>query len=170
MLSSGKNESDILELAKNINTMQIHALKAGDCLDGQAISFLTLHPKQTSSLAELDENEASLCLFVQLGKHGRSMTILLTGDTQEEGEQDLLAELKSREIEKVDILKCAHHGSKYATSSDFLAQLDARFTVISCGRRNSYGHPHAELLQRLSDDGTAILRTDQLGAITIYAR
>ena len=170
MLSSGKNESDILELAKNINTMQIHALKAGDRLDGQAISFLTLHPKQTSSLAELDENEASLCLFVQLGKHGRSMTILLTGDTQEEGEQDLLAELKSREIEKVDILKCAHHGSKYATSSDFLAQIDARFTVISCGRRNSYGHPHAELLQRLSDDGTAILRTDQLGAITIYAR
>ncbi|MBQ9489942.1 MAG: DNA internalization-related competence protein ComEC/Rec2 [Lachnospiraceae bacterium] len=165
-----KNEASLVEFAKSMKKMQIHVLKAGDSLDGQAISFLTLHPQKLISPAELDGNEASLCLLVQLKKQGRSLTILLTGDTQGEGEKELLAELKGRGINKVDVLKCAHHGSKYATSSDFLAQIDAELTVISCGRRNSYGHPHAELLQRLSDDGTAILRTDQLGAITIYDR
>lgn len=165
-----KNEASLVELAKSMKKMQIHVLKAGDSLDGQAISFLTLHPNKLISPAELDGNEASLCLLVQLKKRGRSLTILLTGDTQGEGEKELLAELKGRGINKVDVLKCAHHGSKYATSSDFLAQIDAELTVISCGRRNSYGHPHEELLQRLTDDGTTILRTDQSGAITIYAR
>jgi len=165
-----KNEASLVELAKSMKKMQIHVLKAGDSLDGQAISFLTLHPQKLISPAELDGNEASLCLLVQLKKQGRSLTILLTGDTQGEGEKELLAELKGRGIHKVDVLKCAHHGSKYATSPLFLEQIDAELTVISCGRRNSYGHPHAELLQRLSDDGTTILRTDQSGAITIYAR
>ena len=165
-----KNEASLVELAKSMKKMQIHVLKAGDNLDGQAIAFLTLHPPKLISTAELDGNEASLCLLVQLKKQGRSLTILLTGDTQGEGEKELLAELKGRGINKVDVLKCAHHGSKYATSTDFLAQIDAELTVISCGRRNSYGHPHEELLQRLTDDGTTILRTDQSGAITIYAR
>ena len=95
------------------------------------------------------------------------MTALLTGDVQGTGERELLEELRARGIRKVTVLKCAHHGSQNATSPEFLDQVDADVTVISCGRNTVYGHPHEELLRRLTNDGTAILRTDRSGAITI---
>ena len=98
------------------------------------------------------------------------MTALLTGDVQGAGEKELLEELRARGISEVTVLKCAHHGSQNATSTEFLTYMDADFTIISCGRNNVYGHPHEELLQRLTDDGTAILRTDRSGAITIALR
>ena len=98
------------------------------------------------------------------------MTILLTGDVEKEGEKQFLEALKSHGVEKVDVLKCAHHGSKYATSQEFLDWVDASVTVISCGRRNIYGHPATETLERLAADGSIIYRTDQMGAVILELR
>ncbi len=157
--------SEVLQAAKQSPGTQIQYLSAGDALTGKNVSFLALHP-QSGSMGT-DGNEDSLCLWVCLKRRQEAITALLTGDVQGAGEKELLEELRARDIREVTVLKCAHHGSQNATSPEFLNQMNASITVISCGRKNFYGHPHEELLRRLSDDGTTVLRTDRLGAITI---
>ncbi|MCR5460158.1 MAG: ComEC/Rec2 family competence protein [Acetatifactor sp.] len=157
--------SEVLQAAKQPPGTQIQYLSAGDALTGKNVSFLALHP-QSGSMGT-DGNEDSLCLWVCLKRRQEAMTALLTGDVQGAGEKELLEELRARDIREVTVLKCAHHGSQNATSPEFLNQMNASITVISCGRKNVYGHPHEELLRRLFDDGTTVLRTDRLGAITL---
>ena len=67
---------------------------------------------------------------------------------------------------KSDILKVAHHGSKYSTSGEFLENVKPKIAVISVGK-NSYGHPTPETLQRLENFDIHILRTDEYGDIKI---
>lgn len=71
------------------------------------------------------------------------------------------------EILQLDVLKVAHHGSRGATSAEFLQHVQADTALISAGINNTYGHPHAELLQRLSDCGMRVLRTDEGGEISV---
>ena len=78
-----------------------------------------------------------------------------------------LQELQGRGGSKVDILKVAHHGSGYSTSSDFLVAANPTVAIISCGRNNSYGHPHTDTLQRLEDAGVPWYLTTDYGAMTI---
>jgi beta-lactamase superfamily II metal-dependent hydrolase len=72
--------------------------------------------------------------------------------------------LKSR------ILKVAHHGSKYATSQDFLDQVKPEVAIISCGEWNRYGHPSQVVLDRLKDMNVKLYRTDLQGEITITTK
>ena len=119
------------------------------------------------------------------------INILLTGDVEGEGERQLTQELQAllgprplqeslalqttrrlqeqrgqREF-RVDILKVAHHGSGYSTSTEFLATASPAIAIISCGRNNSYGHPHAETLQRLEDARVPWYGTMDYGALTV---
>ena len=66
-----------------------------------------------------------------------------------------------------DVLKVGHHGSRYSTSDEFLDAVSPSYAIISCGKGNSYGHPHQETLSKLYDVNAQVLRTDQLGSITI---
>ena len=92
--------------------------------------------------------------------------ILLTGAVEKEGEEELLSE----ELERADILKAAHHGSKNSTSNEFLQKVQPKQTVISCGKQNRYGHPHLETIHRLQTYHTKIYRTDRSGAIIFFKR
>jgi competence protein ComEC len=67
-----------------------------------------------------------------------------------------------------NVLKVAHHGSKYSTSDIFLENVKPEVAIISVGE-NSYGHPTPEVLQRLDDFEVKTLRTDQIGDITILS-
>jgi competence protein ComEC len=67
----------------------------------------------------------------------------------------------------VDLLKVGHHGSRSATGEGLLAELTPRVAVISSGKGNRYGHPHAEVLDRLAQHGIGIWRTDLDGTITV---
>lgn len=87
-------------------------------------------------------------------------SLLLTGDMGEEREQNLA-------LGRYTVLKAGHHGSKYSSSAEFLQQVQPLITVISCGRGNRYGHPHAETMERLRAAGSRILRTDAMGCIKI---
>ena len=71
------------------------------------------------------------------------------------------------EYEDLTLLKVAHHGSRYTTDTEFVELLSPKVACISCGEGNSYGHPHAELLERLKNSGTRIYRTDESGNITV---
>jgi competence protein ComEC len=66
-----------------------------------------------------------------------------------------------------DILKVAHHGSKNSTFEEFLQLVRPEISIISCGRDNSYGHPHKELLTRLEAMESSIMITYKSGAVTI---
>ena len=67
-----------------------------------------------------------------------------------------------------DILKVGHHGSKTSTSDEFIRYLTPRVGVISCGRKNKYGHPNSEVIAILKRYHVKIRRTDLEGTITYW--
>ena len=122
-------------------------------------SLKVLHPQKNS---QMEKNAASI---VMQGKM-LGYKILLTGDVEKEGEEELLTE----GLKPVDLLKAAHHGSKNSTSNEFLQKVKPKETIISCGKQNRYGHPHSETINRLQAYHTKIRRTDQSGAILFKRR
>jgi hypothetical protein len=68
---------------------------------------------------------------------------------------------------RAEVLKIGHHGSKNSTTSEFLAAVRPRLAIISVGADNPYGHPNAELLERLANANVRVLRTDRDGAVHI---
>lgn len=89
-------------------------------------------------------------------------SFLLTGDLTRSGEFNLLLE---GDILESDVLKVAHHGSKNSTTGAFLDAVSPQLAVIMAGRKNRYGHPHAETLRKLQAAGIRIFRTDTDGMI-----
>ena len=65
------------------------------------------------------------------------------------------------------MLKAAHHGSKNSGSDGFLNIVQPSLTLISAGRDNRYGHPHAETVERLKKTGSKIYSTQENGALTV---
>ena len=92
---------------------------------------------------------------------------LLMGDAEKPIEYRLLFE--NREMLKSDILKVGHHGSRTSTTEDFLKEVSPKFAIISVGRKNRYGHPHQEVIDRLTSFGTHIFRTDEDRDVTFVS-
>lgn len=106
-----------------------------------------------------DSNDNSLVVQLAYGKN----RFLFMGDAEEPAEEDILK--KKYDLE-CDVLKLGHHGSYTATSPAFLKEANPTYGIISCGKDNSYGHPHAETLSRLEDEDVQVYRTDTMGTIT----
>jgi competence protein ComEC len=104
------------------------------------------------------ENNSSVVLRLLLG--GR--VILLTGDIERESETDLLGR-----VAHADVLKVPHHGSRSSSTGPFLDAVSPRLAMISCGRRNLFGHPHPEVLEALRERQIAVFRTDRGGSIDL---
>ena len=96
-----------------------------------------------------------------------SFSMLLPADAEEQTEHRMLSKDVNLEAQ---ILKIAHHGSKYATSEDFLKRVKPQFAVISCGAWNRYGHPSQTVLDHLRAVGVKVYRTDLQGEVTITTR
>lgn len=98
--------------------------------------------------------------------HGEN-SFLLMGDAEKSLEFRLLFESLSSKflVLSSQVLKVGHHGSKTSSSEEFLKIVSPRFAVIQVGRKNRYGHPHQEVLDRLVAIGAKILRTDLEGDI-----
>lgn len=148
------------------NECKVRYLAAGDSWTyaegtGKEIDFKCLHPKR--NMTAQNTNAYSLCILADFG----SISCLMTGDLEGEEEQKLAEELDLENLSEVAILKCAHHGSRNATSADLLRQINPGTAIISCGRNNPYGHPHEEVLARLLDVGARVFRTDEDGAILV---
>mgnify|MGYP002524422185 FL=1 len=90
-----------------------------------------------------------------------SKTFLFTGDLEAKAEKKYV-ELYGDELD-VDVLKVAHHGSKYSSCEEFLEQVTPQYSVISSG--NKYGHPNEETLDRLNNVNSQIVRTDTVGNV-----
>lgn len=107
---------------------------------------------------EKDLNEASIILRMIFG----NKAYLFTGDTTEEVEETIL----NSNID-IDVLKVAHHGSKYSSSEGFLNIATPEYAIISAGEGNSYGHPEPETLTRLKKHTNNIYITKDLGTILL---
>ena len=106
-----------------------------------------------------EDNEKSLVIGFNLGKKD----YLITGDASKEIENYMMKEYKNIPC---DILKVGHHGSKTSTSDAFVKWLKPKVGIISCGKNNSYGHPHSEVIKTLQNNHVQIRRTDVEGTIT----
>ena len=145
--------------------VRVRYVAAGDAWSSADADFLCLNPPVGMS-AE-NANAYSLCFYVHFAEKNKpGFSMLLTGDVEGEGEKKLLEELRDRGIGNITLLKVAHHGSKYTTGEELLEQIEPQLAVISCGARNSYGHPHAETLERLENAGVQWFCTKDYGAIT----
>ncbi len=104
----------------------------------------------------------------------QGVSALFTGDAPAETETLLMQDFSLGaldnhrvKLDETEILKVSHHGSRYATSGDFLDFLNTKTAIISCGADNSYGHPTEEVLTRLSEREIATYRTDLQGNVMI---
>jgi competence protein ComEC len=111
---------------------------------------------------DIPKNNDSLVLRIRYGRHA----FLLSGDVERQIEWRMLQE---NELDHIDVLKVAHHGSKTSSTEEFLSAVRPVFAVISAGFENSYGHPHRDVVERLEQHHAVVLRTDQLGLITILS-
>ena len=96
----------------------------------------------------------------------KNNNFLFTGDCEESNEMDMI---NSYNLEDIDFLKVAHHGSYTASSLAFLEETTPDIAVISCGYKNSYGHPHKSTLDNLESVDAKIFRTDQNGSMQFYS-
>jgi len=138
----------------------------GDAVYLDNVTIRVLGPPDESGLrlAGSKANETSLLLRVSIG---RALVYLNTGDATMEDERALLAAWGPDSV-RADLLKVGHHGSQSSTSRDFLAAVRPSLAVISAGRGNAYGHPHASVLERLSEAGVPrIWRTDREGTLCV---
>lgn len=150
--------AEIKDLARARN-ISVRTIQAGDFWENNGTKFWCLNPADVTESG----NAASVVLYMEY----QNFSMLLTGDLEGEGEKSVAALLRSNAITGISVLKVAHHGSKNSTKEEFLLQCSPAVAVISCGERNTYGHPHKETLERLNDMGTAVYRTDCSGAVQI---
>ena len=115
-------------------------------------------------LAPLSEsNEANNISVVTRLTFGER-SFLFMGDAEKDVEEELL--LSGRTL-SADVLKVGHHGSNTSSSQAFLSAVAPDYAIVPCGVGNSYDHPHAEVLSRLTKLGVTIYRADVHGHIAI---
>ncbi len=136
---------------KNIDNSQIQEVKIGQKFNFDGVEFEVLNGKKSSS--NQSDNESSLGMLVKAG----TSSILLMADIEKQ-------ELKLAKQE-VDILKVGHHGSKNATSDDFLRAIKPKDAIISVGINNRYGHPSDQVIARLKKHDSNIYKTSTDGLI-----
>ncbi len=112
-----------------------------------------------------ETNDTSIVARVEFGDR----SFLFTGDMETAAENDMLDYWEGREdLFQADVLKVGHHGSNTSTGYRFLNTVDPVYGIISCGKDNSYGHPHEEPLSRLNQARVLCFRTDEQGTILAH--
>ena len=94
------------------------------------------------------------------------MDFLFTGDCEETNELEMI---NSFELNDIDFLKVAHHGSSSSSTEDFIKEISPSIAAISCGYKNQYGHPHKSTLDTLKKYGAKTIRTDINGDLVFYS-
>ena len=103
-----------------------------------------------------NENDNSSVIYAELNNY----KFLFMGDAGVEVEEDLIEKYNLKDI---DVLKVGHHGSKTSSSKIFIDEINPKYSIISVGKNNRYGHPNDSVLDNLN--GSKIYRTDKDGSI-----
>src|SRR3989344_6433525 len=146
-----------LEKVIKENKIKTIVLTQGDKIKYQNNQFSILSPSE-DFLKSKELNDTSLVISLQSEK----AKFLFTGDIGFAVENYLT---KNFDL-KSDVLKVAHHGSKYSSSEEFLKKVNPKISVIEVGK-NSYGHPTSQALNGLASVGSRVFRTDYDGTIKL---
>ena len=103
-----------------------------------------------------NENDNSSVIYTELNNH----KFLFMGDAGVGVEEDLIEKYN---LQDIDVLKVGHHGSKTSSGKEFINEINPKYSIISVGKNNRYGHPNKEVLKTL--DNSKIYRTDRDGSI-----
>ena len=175
-----EDQEDLKELSTlaSGNGTKIIYLSQGEEIQDGELRFSCVYPASQevdySDFKKEDRNNSSLVLLMQY----QEFEMLFTGDVEMAGEHEIVnyvQELTDQSLfqdDRIDVLKVAHHGSSGSSCEEFLEAIRPKISLISCGKNNSYGHPHTETLERLEDCGTKIFSTVDSGeiALKIYKR
>ena len=147
------NEFNELEtnLIKILQDKKIEFQKENSNLQGKYLTWQFLNTRLYDN-----ENDNSLVTYLKY----QDYTFLFMGDASKLTEEDIIKKYK---LPKIDFLKVGHHGSKTSSSKEFISKINPKYSIISVGRKNKYGHPNKEVLNNL--DNSKIYRTDQDGSI-----
>ena len=129
-------------------------IKYSKCINQLDISPIKLYFLNSGKYD--NENDNSNVIYLKYNE----IKFLFMGDASTIVEQDLLSKYNLKDI---DFLKIGHHGSKTSSSKEFITKTNPKYSIISVGKNNSYGHPNKEVLENLKD--SKIYRTDQDGSI-----
>lgn len=153
-----KDVEKALHLVQRKNTSKIVYKMQTNQKIGKKKSIIKIveAPKLEEKGGTGNENSA----IVRMSCDGHSF--LFTGDAPAEVE-----ELAAQKPIQSDVLKVSHHGSRTSSSEAFLEAVRPRLAVVSAGRRNSFGHPHRETIEKLETHKIPLVRTDQAGAVKI---
>lgn len=145
-----------------INTVYDYSNEAIAVEAGDSYKFGDLEINILAPVIESDDyNEMSIVFTATY----EDSTVLFTGDTTIPVEKQML----ENEFDvDADVIKIAHHGSSTSSSYDFINAVSPEIAIISCGKNNSYGHPHKEVVSLLNDLEIESYRTDQSGTIVYY--
>ncbi|MEH7272881.1 DNA internalization-related competence protein ComEC/Rec2, partial [Neobacillus vireti] len=134
--------------------VQVVVVAEGSQWENKNSAFYVLSPEKNY---QGDTNGGSIALLAYIG----GLNWFFGGDLDQEGEERIVRKYPDLNM---DVLKAGHHGSKTSSGEMFINKITPAIAWISVGERNRYGHPHSEVLERLSN--SAVYRTDQDGAIT----
>lgn len=148
--------NELIEKAK-LKKINVLYIKKGDTLSLGKTKIKCIYPETTTTAS--DKNDYCTVLSVK----NKTSKILLTGDISKEIEEKIKDDIE----ENYTVLKVAHHGSNYSSSEKFLKKVNPKYSIISVGKNNSYGHPGNETMEKLRKQGGVIYRTDEKGGITI---
>jgi competence protein ComEC len=167
ILWTGAEKNNSWELAEwkdllNKEGAQIKIAQSGQRIflsNDQKIFFDVIYPFESLEGRVFDGlNDTSIVGRLVFGEN----SFLFTGD----GGEDVEREIVLKNNINSDILKVAHHGSKYSTPEDFLQAVSPGLAIISVGE-NNYGHPSKEVLARLAKFAIETLITQEKGDIKI---
>ena len=103
-----------------------------------------------------NENDNSNVIYTELNGY----KFMFMGDASNTTEKEILSKYN---LPDIDVLKVGHHGSKTSSGKEFINEIDPKYSIISVGKNNRYGHPNKEVLDNLGE--SKIYRTDQDGSI-----
>lgn len=154
--SSYKEWQSIMEIKEMVVTEPVvgQEYKFGD------VVLKILHPFEKYNETPEDINDTSVVSRLTY----QDTSFLFTGDASIDVEDELL---ENNINVSSNVLKVAHHGSKYSSSFDFLEAVSPSYAVIQSGAGNSFGHPHKLILNKLNGYNIEILRNDEMGDIVL---
>ena len=138
-----------------IRVLKKKRIKYYTCINELKLDNNKLYFLQTKDFN--DENDNSNVIYMELN----SYKFLFMGDASVTTEKEIL---KDYDLPKIDVLKVGHHGSKTSSSEEFIDTIDPKYSIISVGKDNKFGHPNKEVLENLKE--SKIYRTDKKGTIT----
>ena len=157
------------ELMKILDVKRTKKLLPVDLKGGREISGVKielLHPLSEGDRMKLMDRTLKLndnSMVIKISYQGKSF--LFPGDLERLGEEVVVANVGS--LLKSDVMLAPHHGSRTSCTRAFFQMVRPRISIVSSGRGNYFGFPHAETLKKLKEIGSQIIRIDQQGAVEI---